>query len=135
MPTDPQKRNVAGPAIGGTAHRGRRSAGRGVGNRGAKKGPQPIADVLAELMARRGFARVQSVAEYEAAWRQAAGPLAAQYSRVGELRRGKLEVFVANSTLMQEFSFQKVELVAKLQELLPDQGIADLRFRIGPIRD
>jgi predicted nucleic acid-binding Zn ribbon protein len=95
--------------------------------------PQRLANVLAELMARRGYGRVQSTEAYEAAWRQAAGSLAAQYSRVGQLRRGSLEILVANSTLMQELTFQKAALVKKLAELLPDEGIRGLRFRVGTI--
>ena len=96
--------------------------------------PQRIGDVLSELMARRGYARVQAGQAYEAAWNAAAGPLAAQYSRVGALRRGTLEVTVANSTLIQEFVFQKSEILKSLAERLPDQGIKDLRFRLGAIQ-
>ena len=77
------------------------------------RGPQTIGNVLSELMARRGFARVQSAAAYEAAWREAAGPLAAKYTRVGLLRRGTLEVVVANSTLVQELGFQKTGVAEK----------------------
>ena len=58
-------------------------------------------------MARRGSARVQSSEALEAAWRDAAGPLMAKYTRVGQIRRGTLEVLVANSTLLQELGFQK----------------------------
>ncbi len=97
------------------------------------RGPQAISNILAELMARRGFAGVQSAAALEAAWRDAAGPYAAEYSRAGAIRRGKLEVLVANSTLVQELSFQKASLVAALNRSLPDHGIKDLRFRVGPI--
>ncbi len=95
--------------------------------------PQHIGSVLAELMARRGFARVQSAAACEAAWNEAAGPLAARYSRAGEVRRGRLEVVVANSTMMQELMFQKPQLLESLRRLLPDEEIDDLRFRVGPI--
>ncbi len=97
------------------------------------KGPQHIGSVLSELMARRGFARVQSTEMYEAKWREAAGELIAKYSRVGALRRGTLEVIVANSTLMQEMTFRKAALRKNLIELLPDEGIKDLRFRLGAI--
>jgi hypothetical protein len=56
------------------------------------RGPQAIGNVLSELMSRRGYARVQSAAAYDAAWRETAGPLAAAYTRVGQLRRGTLEI-------------------------------------------
>jgi predicted nucleic acid-binding Zn ribbon protein len=95
--------------------------------------PQKIANILADLLARRGYGRVQSTEAYEEAWRQAAGPLAAQYTRVGALKRGALEVTVLNSTLVQELTFQKAALLATLNQLLPEQGIRDLRFRLGAI--
>jgi len=98
------------------------------------KGPQTIGNILSELMARRGFARVQSAEALETAWRQAAGPLAAQYTRVGDIRRGVIEVIVANSTLVQELGYQKNEILAALQQLLPDEGIKCLRFRAGNIQ-
>ncbi len=97
-----------------------------------KQGPQSIANVLAELMARRGFARTRSAQDLEKAWRDAAGPLS-PYTRVGAVRRGKLEIVVANSTLIQELNFQKPTLVAALAQALPDQKIQDLRFRLGAI--
>ncbi len=97
------------------------------------RGPKMIGDVVSELMARRGFGRLQSAEGYEAAWREAAGPLAAKYTRVGLLRRGTLEVIVANSVLVQELGFQKGGLLKSLSELLPGQGITNLRFRLGAI--
>jgi len=97
------------------------------------RGPERIGNILPELMARRGFARVQSTEQYEAAWQEAAGHLATQYTRVGQLRRGALEVIVANSTLIQEFTFRKKDLLKTLERLLPDQGVRDLRFRLGAI--
>lgn len=84
-------------------------------------------------MARRGYARVQSAEVYDTAWREAAGPLAAQYTRVGSLRRGTLEVTVANSTLVQELVFQKPALLKALANLLPNEGIKNIRFRVGVI--
>ena len=98
-----------------------------------KRGPQAIGNVLSELMSRRGYARVQSAAVYDAAWREAAGPLAAKYSRVGSLHRGTLDVVVANSTVVQELGFQKNALLKSLAVLLPDEGIENLRFRVGNI--
>ena len=97
------------------------------------RSPQTIGNVLSELMSRRGYARVQSAAAYDAAWHEAAGPLAAKYTRVGQLRRGTLEVIVANSTLVQELGFQKQTLLQSLAELLPDEGIKNIRFRTGNI--
>jgi predicted nucleic acid-binding Zn ribbon protein len=99
----------------------------------AKGTPQPIADVLAQLMARRGYARQAAAASSEAAWREAVGQALARVTRPGNIRRGVLEVFVANSTLLQELAFQKTQLLDRLRQLQPDDSIRDLRFRVGPI--
>jgi predicted nucleic acid-binding Zn ribbon protein len=98
--------------------------------------PTHIAEVLSELMARRGFARVESAAALEDAWKRAAaalpaGQLMAEHTRVGKLGRGRLEILVAHSALLQELEFQKKPLLDSLRKQLPEHGIADLRFRIG----
>ncbi|MHC4398814.1 MAG: DciA family protein [Planctomycetota bacterium] len=100
------------------------------------KGPEPIGDVVAQLMARRGLAGIRRAAAWESAWRDAAGKVAPQftsYTRALALRRGKLEVMVANSTIVQEFTFHKRDLIEALSALLPDERIDDLRFRVGSI--
>jgi predicted nucleic acid-binding Zn ribbon protein len=99
----------------------------------AKGRPKPIADIMAQLMARRGYAREQSAAAYGEAWQTAVGAAIGRCTRTGAIRRGALEVLVANSTLMQELTFQKSALLAKLQQLLPDEKLANLRFRVGSI--
>ena len=73
-----------------------------------KRGPKAIGDVLSELMSRRGLCpRAERAppttprgARRPARWRP-------KYTRPGLLRRGTLEVVVANSTLVQELGFQK----------------------------
>jgi len=106
--------------------------------------PTPIAEILADLMARRGFARVQSAEAVEQAWREAvaqldSGDLIAEHTRVGKIRRGQLEVTVHHSVLIQELEFQKQTLLKYLNQQLPelgipDQQITDLRFRLGPTK-
>jgi predicted nucleic acid-binding Zn ribbon protein len=92
-----------------------------------------MADVLAELLSRRGYARVQATANYAEAWREAAGEMLARYTRAGTVRRGVLEVIVANSTLVQEITFQKQDILTRLAGLVPDEPINNLRLRVGPI--
>lgn len=98
-----------------------------------QKGPRPIGDILSELMARKGFARVRGEDAYREAWQEAVGQAVGQYTRTGKLRRGLLEIFVANSMLIQELTFQKVGLLKSLNEKLPDEKIRDLRFKVGPV--
>lgn len=95
--------------------------------------PQKIGDVLAELMARRGFGRIAGNQALAEAWQQAAGEMLARHTRAGAVKRGVLEVVTANSTIMQELSFQRTQLLAELARLLPEQPITNLRFRVGPV--
>jgi len=113
---------------------GRHGRGRGRGQREERKGgPRAIGEILAELMAQRGFARAHSIEALERAWGEAAGELAAGYTRVSSLRRGRLEVTVANSMLVQELTYQKPGLLRALRQRLPDERIKDLHFRVGAV--
>ena len=96
-----------------------------------RQGAQPIADILGELVARRGFARVRGQQHLEDAWRTAIGEPGAKYTRVGAVRRGTLEVLVANSVLLQELAgFQKQSLLKRLREALDSDEVRELRFRL-----
>jgi predicted nucleic acid-binding Zn ribbon protein len=94
--------------------------------------PQRIGQVVSDLMAQKGFGRIRGSAALEEAWYTAVGSAAAPYTRPGTLRRGVLEVGVANSTMVQELVFQKAELLLSLRRLLPDSRIKDLRFVVLP---
>ena len=103
--------------------------------RSTRRGPQQIGDILGELIARRGIARLRGQQHLETAWRHAVGEPGARHTRVGALRRGVLEIMVANSVLLQELAgFQKQTLLERLREALDSQQIRDLRFRLdeGP---
>jgi len=95
--------------------------------------PKKIGNIVADLVARRGYARVISSNTCSKVWLQVVGGSFAKFTRPGQVRRGVLEVTVANSLMMQELTFQKANLVAKLSELLPDEPINDLRFRVGQV--
>lgn len=94
--------------------------------------PKRIDNVLAQVVQKRGYAQVRAAGERDEAWAAAAGEVASA-TRVGVLRRGTLEILVGNSLMMQELTFRKEELISKLQTALPDEGIKQLRFRVGQI--
>jgi predicted nucleic acid-binding Zn ribbon protein len=95
--------------------------------------PQKLAQVLSELITRRGYARVQATASYDEAWRTAVGPALAAFTRVGAVKRGVIEAMVANSTMLQEVTYQKRNILRELGRLLPDEKIVDVRLRVGAI--
>ncbi|HZZ74001.1 MAG TPA: DUF721 domain-containing protein [Pirellulales bacterium] len=99
----------------------------------ARGRPQPISEILSQLLAKRGYARERTCAALTSAWQAAAGEQISTQSRVGEIKRGTLEVFVANSLLLQELTFQKQPILNKLAELVPDQKIKNLRFKVAAL--
>jgi predicted nucleic acid-binding Zn ribbon protein len=93
--------------------------------------PTPLSAVLAELIARRGFARTQGVAQLAVAWREVAGEKIASMTKVICLQRGVFEVGVANSALLSELTtFHRATLLPKLQAKYPEQKIRDLKFKL-----
>jgi len=95
------------------------------------KRPKQIGNVIAQLVQRKGYAQVRAAGERDEAWRKSAGEPLVESTRVAGIRRGVFEVLVANSLMMQELTFRKEELLASLQDLLPEEGIKQLRFRLG----
>ena len=96
-----------------------------------RHGAQPISDILSELVSRRGFARLRSQQHVEDAWNKAIGEPGSKYTRLGAVRRGVMEILVANSVLLQELAgFHKQPLLRKLQDLLGPSAVRDLRFRL-----
>ena len=93
--------------------------------------PRQMRDVLSQLLAKRGYAQVQQAAGCAAAWREAVGEKIAVATRPGSVRRGVLEVLVKNSAVMHELSFVKSKVLKTLAKLAPEQGIKDLRLRVG----
>jgi predicted nucleic acid-binding Zn ribbon protein len=109
-------------------------AGRPQPNLPARRPPVAhVADVLSELLTRRNFAAIQGGAALRHAWRAAVGDALAGCTCPGSLRGGRLEVLVASSTLVQELTFQKSQIIERLSAQMPGGTVKDLRFRVGPL--
>lgn len=98
-------------------------------------GPVAIGRLVSRLMARSGYDREQGSAALATAWETAAPASLRGASRAGLVRRGVLEVFVSHSAHVQELGFQKRDVVARLQALVPDAGITDIRCRLAAAGD
>lgn len=96
-------------------------------------GPKAIGNVVSGLMARFGYDREQSASQLEAAWHEVVPETLRSGSRAGLVRRGVLEVVVTHSALAHEMGFHKRELVTRLQQLVPGEGINDIRCRVGTL--
>jgi len=92
---------------------------------------KPIGEVLSRLISRRGYAQVQQTAELQEAVARAVGATCEKHCRPGKLSRGVLEIHVRNSTVLQELTFRKKQVLAKLAR--SEAKIRDLKFRVGQI--
>jgi hypothetical protein len=98
------------------------------------RGPRPLSDILGELFTVRGYGRLRARQELEDAWNAAVGEPNSCQTRLGEVRRGVLNVTVAHSTLLEELAaFRKPALLAALRSDAPATTIHDIRFRVGVI--
>lgn len=94
------------------------------------KAPQPIAEVLSRLMSRKGYAQALAADDLKSLWEAAVGGPLAHDSRATKLSRGALQIVVRNSAAVQELTFRKKELLARIRTL-STRNIRDLKFRVG----
>ncbi len=95
-----------------------------------------IGDILAELAIVRGLGKTQTRSRLVEMWKQTAEsffPAAIlKFTNPGEVRHGKLTIFInGNSTILQELSFHKQELLTKWNQLNADQQLKGLVFKQG----
>lgn len=93
-------------------------------------GSSSLSDVLSGLVSQFGIGRKREEDELGAYWKELAGELA-QYSSVGGVRRGILEIRVSDAIFVQELLFQKDTFLKSLRERFPESDFKDLRFRVG----
>ena len=100
----------------------------------SQRGPRSLSEILSELFTVRGYARLHARQELEDAWSAAVGEPYCRQTKLGEVRRGVLNVTVAHSTLLEELAaFRKSDLLAALRSGAPATPIRDIRFRVGTI--
>ncbi len=92
--------------------------------------PKKVGNVIARLMQRRGYAQIENARRLEEAWKSVIGDFAST-TRVGSVRRGTLEVWVASSLMMQEMTFQKKRILQAMRQAYPEGKISKIRFRIS----
>lgn len=92
--------------------------------------PKKTADLLGQLMARKGYNQIESQDELGQQWMELVGETYGSKTRVGVLRSGVLEVLVDSSAARQQLEFEKRKLVKQLQAKLPQNKIKDIRFKV-----
>ncbi|MDO4584603.1 MAG: DUF721 domain-containing protein [Planctomycetia bacterium] len=94
-----------------------------------KKPTYAVGDILPAILAQYGIGRTRPEDDLAEHWEMLAGKLATQTCVLG-LRRGILEIGVTNAIFIQELTFQKQEILKKLQKIYTDGNIRDIRFRV-----
>ncbi len=89
-----------------------------------------IGSLVNQLIARRGYAQVAAVNELQEAVIALIDERIRANIRVGNLKRGVLEIYASDSVTLQELNFQKRSILKKLQKAHPTSKISDLKFRI-----
>jgi predicted nucleic acid-binding Zn ribbon protein len=98
------------------------------------RGPRPLSEILGDLFTVRGYGRLLARQELEDAWNAAVGEPYCRQTRLGEVRRGVLNVTVAHSTLLEELAaFRKPALLEAVRAAALATTIHDIRFRVGPV--
>lgn len=90
-----------------------------------------MGSIVNQLMARRGYAQVSANEQLQEILAQTVGKQLAASVRVGNLRRGVLELYAADSVTMQELTFMKRKILKGIAKAMPTSGVKDLRFRMS----
>lgn len=98
--------------------------------------PEPLGNIISELIAMRGLARTDANAQLAGVWKQIVGDDVATRTRVLQIKRGVLHVAVASAALLSEIvSFRKGEILEAFTNDHPELKIRDLKFRLkGDLR-
>lgn len=95
--------------------------------------PKRPANILAQLMARKGYGQQKTNDELDEVWNAIVGEKWQSKTRVGNVSRGVLEVFVSSPAVNQRLGFQKKKLMAELTKRMPQNKIKDIKFSLGSI--
>lgn len=93
--------------------------------------PLPLSSALSELIALRGYARVEEHRQYYAAWKAVANSDWAARTNISRVSRGQMIIEVDNGPLLSELTgFHAAELLQRLQQEYPQLNIKGLKFRL-----
>lgn len=98
-----------------------------------KRRPKRPANIISQLMARKGYGQTKTNDELDETWNAIVGQKWQNKTRVGNISRGVLEVFVSSAAVNQHLGFQKKKLIAELGKRVPQNKIKDIKFSLGSI--
>lgn len=95
-----------------------------------ERGVEPLKEVLSRVMMARGWGKVSAQARLEATWHTVVGPQWKPFTQALALKRGVLEIRVADAITHQQLAMSKTQLLQGMQEALGNQ-VKSLKMRVG----
>jgi predicted nucleic acid-binding Zn ribbon protein len=87
--------------------------------------------VVSELLARRGYAQVNSAERCVEIWQAIVGPALARVSKPARIRKRVLHIVVSHSAGVQELSMRRDDILKKLATEAPELNVVGLKFKVG----
>lgn len=100
--------------------------------RPSRLNPKRIGSVVRRLMTQSGYGQTQSANQLSEAWTNIVGEPLCNLTRPGKVTRGVLLVVTKSSGASQELTFRKRQVLAALNQKLPELNIRDLKARVQP---
>ena len=101
-----------------------------LGKSDERAGVRPIRSWVNQLLARRGYAQVSANEAMASVVSELLGENLKDSFQIGNLKSGKLHIYVSDSVMLQELNFRKREILDVIQQKFPDSKVKELRFRI-----
>jgi hypothetical protein len=93
--------------------------------------PKRIGSLISQLLSRRGYAQIMAGEELQAILAAEVGEQLAGSVRVGNVKRGVLHIYLADSVTHQELTFRKRSILRRIESDLPAAAIRDIRFHVS----
>ena len=90
-----------------------------------------VGDIATQIMAKAGMGNRVKLEDILAAWQEIVGAFLFKLTRPDTFERGILSVRLIQPTAHHALMQEKVKILKRLQEKMPDAKIKDIRFRHG----
>ncbi len=90
-----------------------------------------VGDLATQIMAKAGMANRVKLEDILSAWQEIVGVFLFKLTRPDTFERGVLTVRLMQPTAHHALMQEKVKILKRLQEKMPDAKIKDIRFRHG----
>jgi len=97
-----------------------------------KSTPEPISDVLKNVVERLSRTKERGISKIVSVWGACAGRRLCRHTRPANLKRGTLLVYVDESAWLYQANLQKEQLLEALQKRAGAK-VQNIQFRIGKV--